>query len=515
MPEPVRRLLIVARPAPWFPRTGQRVAQGLLTVEQAPSLQGLEAPAPDREWDVVAFRAQDLRPLGPAEVLAALRHLAPQATYLPVTAAPDPQEALYYLKHGAFEYLTEPLPPEEFLRALGEAIENRETFREILDLNRALEAQKEQLLSEKAILERKNRELEAVSRLAQALAATLDPGEIAAQLARNVQEALGFPRVLVGLVDHSGKWEEVREELGPADPAGTARGTRWMLRDARVQPWIRTVLQRGEVLRADAPADHPDVRDSCLGRLHRHPFVKVPLVAGGAVLGTVTAETGGPGEPISEEALAVLHIFADTAAVALANARLYEAMKELSVRDELTGLFNRRHLLSRLEAECVDADRHKSPLSVLLLDLDHFKLLNDGNDHLTGDAALRRLAGLLLKNTRGIDTVARYGGEEFVILLPRTAREKGRFVAEKLRRVVEAAAFEGAQALPGGRLTASVGVSCCPDDATGPMELLERADWALYQAKSAGRNRVCVWEADAGRPRSAAGGRQTAQPQNS
>jgi diguanylate cyclase (GGDEF)-like protein len=131
-----------------------------------------------------------------------------------------------------------------------------------------------------------------------------------------------------------------------------------------------------------------------------------------------------------------------------------------------------------------------------MLDIDHFKQLNDGNDHLTGDDALRRLAAGLLKNTRGIDTVARYGGEEFVVLLPRTTRSNARIVAEKLRRFVERSPFEGEEVLPGQTLTVSIGLASCPEDATEPQDLLERADRALYRAKAGGRNRVCAWQVE-------------------
>ncbi len=490
-----RNLLVVSEPAAWIPAPGQRVADGVLAVERASGLEAAGLLAADRDWDVVAFRVEDLRPLGPEQVLAALRDIAPEATFLPVAAASDPQEAIFYLKHGAFEYLVEPLPLQGFLRALGEAIENRETFREILDLNRTLEEQKAQLLAEKAVLERRNRELEAVSRVARGLAASLDLDEILRRLGSDIQEAFGFPRVVLGVLDRGGAWEEVREDFCLDGREGSARGHRWALREGRSQPWIRTVLQKGTVLRADAPAHHPEVRGTPLAALHPNPFVKVPMVAGGRVLGTVTVETSGPGETVSDEVLGVLRIFADTAAVAVGNARLYQSMVELSVRDELTGLYNRRHLVQQLEAECVDADRHGTPLSVLLLDIDHFKQLNDRNDHLTGDAALRRLAATLLKNTRGIDTVARYGGEEFVVLLPRAHRAGALIVAEKLRRVVEATSFEGEEVLPGRSLTVSAGLATCPEDGVTPKELLERADWALYRAKSQGRNRVCAWEA--------------------
>lgn len=487
-----RRLLVLSDPAPWIPRAECALGPWSLTVDR---VDGLAQALPNLEsgsWDVVAFRVDTLRPQPPDEVLTTLRAFAPEATFLPVATRPDPREALGYLKRGAFEYLEEPLTPEAFLTALAEAIENRDTFHEVLALNRVLEAQREQLLAEKAQLEKRNRELEAMSRLARALAATLDLGETLHQFARCVHDTFGFPRIVVGLMDHAEHCEEARVALAPAGAVSEddLRRMRWFLRDASRHPWIRTVLLEGKVLKVDEPARHPETRDSPVALLHPVAFVKVPLVARGRVTGSITVEHGAA---LTDDDLEILRIFADTAAMAIENARLYHSMRELSVRDELTGLYNRRHLLRQIEAEWGQAERHHSPLSLLLLDVDHFKKLNDGNDHLTGDAALRKLGALLLRNTRGIDTVARYGGEEFVVLLPRAPKEVAALVAEKLRRVVEQTAFDGEAAVPGGKLTMSVGLACYPEDATTAQELMERADWALYRAKNSGRNRVAEW----------------------
>ncbi len=487
-----RNLLVVAGPEPWVPADGQQLAHWTLHVARCSSLE--EAAAhPPQTWDVVAFRVENLRPLSPADSLAALREVAPDATFLPVAGSPDPHEAIFFLKHGAFEYLEEPLPAAAFRDALAQAIENRDTFQEILELNRTLEAQKDQLLREKRELERRNRELEAVSRLAHTLASTLDLDEILDRLARFLHETYQVERVVVGLLDSSGAVEEARAGVcGGKALAGKELAALHCPLGGPARPgWLRTVYERRETLRVADPASHPDTQGSPLALLWPRPFLKIPMVARGRVVGTITLES-------ASEADAVLGIFADTAALAVENARLYLTMRELSVRDELTGLFNRRHFLQRLEAEWNHATRHEIPLTLLLIDIDHFKTLNDGNDHLTGDAALRQLGSLLPKNTRGIDTVARYGGEEFVVLLPRTPRGTAQVVAEKLRRKVEAARFPGEAVLPGGTLTISVGAASYPEDAATPEELVERADHALYQAKAAGRNRVCLWEGERG-----------------
>jgi diguanylate cyclase (GGDEF)-like protein len=146
--------------------------------------------------------------------------------------------------------------------------------------------------------------------------------------------------------------------------------------------------------------------------------------------------------------------------------------------------------MGQFDAEWQDSERRGNPLSVLMIDIDHFKHLNDGNDHLVGDAALSKLATTLLRNTRGIDTVARFGGEEFVVLLPRTTNDTALRVAEKLRRLVERTEFPGEAAVPGASLTVSIGVAGRDISDTEYGQLIERADSALYQAKREGRNRV-------------------------
>lgn len=493
---PATRYLLVVGPArPWLPEDGCALGDWTLAVQRVDALEELSsASAP---WDVVAFQA-GIRPAD--ETLDALRQAAPGATFLPVATDLNSREALYYLKHGSFEYLEEPLTAPEFLRALAGAVENRDTFLAVLDLNKTLEAQTQQLLKEKAELERMNGELEAVSRLARSLASTLEPEEILFHLSHSILATVSCGRVLAATIDYSVPCEQTRVHFTVADD-GTPRQESaaelcWLLDDPSHAPWKGTVLRDGQPLCVRHPRTDARTADTPLAGVHCFPFVKLPLRTRGQVVGTVSVESRRADQELGAEELELLGIFADSTAMALENAHLYHAMRELSVRDELTGLYNRRYLMEQFNAEWQDAERRGNALSVLLADVDFFKLMNDGNDHLVGDAALRTLATTLLRNTRGVDTVARFGGEEFVVLLPRTDAETALRVAEKLRSLVEKTSFPGAAVLPGGKLTISIGVAARLPDDTEPKQLLERADWALYRAKHGGRNQVRVWQTE-------------------
>jgi len=158
--------------------------------------------------------------------------------------------------------------------------------------------------------------------------------------------------------------------------------------------------------------------------------------------------------------------------------------------DELTGLHNRRYFNQVLSKEVEFGKRYEQSFSILVLDIDHFKNFNDANGHLAGDRSLREFAGILKKKARTIDHIIRYGGEEFVIILPRSNKTEAVTAAGRYRAAVEEFRFAGEQKLPGGKLTVSIGVSTFPVDAVDGLNLLRRADDALYQSKAKGRNLV-------------------------
>lgn len=174
---------------------------------------------------------------------------------------------------------------------------------------------------------------------------------------------------------------------------------------------------------------------------------------------------------------------------------LFQHTKELSITDDLTGLYNRRYFNQRFEREVLRAKRYRRPLSILLVDIDYFKNYNDINGHLLGDEVLKKVAYLIESNLRKADIVARYGGEEFVIILPEIDKVHADQVAEKLRRTIELRHFPKEQYQPNKNLTISIGLATLPEDSTNPRELLEFADRALYRAKEEGRNRVVAYHA--------------------
>ena len=217
----------------------------------------------------------------------------------------------------------------------------------------------------------------------------------------------------------------------------------------------------------------------------------VPLLAQGRVLGVLSLYDREDGEPFTLGDAEALTAFAVQAAVAIENVQLHAEAKRLSVTDPLTGAWNYRYFERRFEQEIERSRRFGRVLALLMLDVDHFKSVNDQFGHQRGDEVLVEFAGRVTGSVRDIDTFARYGGEEFVLILPETNLEGGLAVAEKLRLATHRTPFCGESGGDGGvRLTVSIGVACFPEHATSPQELLRAADLALYEAKLQGRDRV-------------------------
>jgi diguanylate cyclase (GGDEF)-like protein len=180
------------------------------------------------------------------------------------------------------------------------------------------------------------------------------------------------------------------------------------------------------------------------------------------------------------------------AAMALENARLYARIQTMALTDGLTGLYNYRHFFDELHREMARARRHDIPLSLLILDIDHFKKFNDTFGHVQGDEVLRMVARTLWENIRGSDLAARYGGEEFAAILPGAGPTQARRVAERIRRRIMQTVFHSDT-----QITVSIGVASLGtgrDTEESPRSFAHRADQALYRAKQTGRNRVCVYE---------------------
>ncbi len=163
-------------------------------------------------------------------------------------------------------------------------------------------------------------------------------------------------------------------------------------------------------------------------------------------------------------------------------------VESLAIMDPLTGLYNRRRFEAILSTEFKRSHRYNNPLSCLVIDVDHFKKINDTHGHQTGDAVLKECAQVIQNTIREVDTAARWGGEEFIILVPNTSKENGKRAAERIWKAVGGHAFA---VLPGVQVTVSIGVAGIPDPAIQTTEqLIHTADVAMYEAKKKGRNRV-------------------------
>lgn len=332
-----------------------------------------------------------------------------------------------------------------------------------------------------AELERRNRETASLAQLGELLQACTTVDEACLAIGHTAPQL--FPNTCGVLYAYSSSRDDLEAIVTWGD-ALIEKGTR------RFEPNECWALRRGRphrvgVLCEDLPCRVLSKSASALC---------VPMVAHGETLGVLYMQENSLTET-QPEILALNEQLAETSAehiaLALANLRLRETLRDQSIRDSLTGLFNRRFMEEALPREIRRAERSQHPFGVVMLDLDHFKRFNDTFGHAAGDTLLREVGALLQVKTRGGDVVCRVGGEEFVLILPEIALEDACQRVEELRQNVrELAVTHRGQSL--SIVTLSAGVAMFPQHGKDSETLLRASDRALYRAKREGRDRIVV-----------------------
>jgi diguanylate cyclase (GGDEF)-like protein len=319
-------------------------------------------------------------------------------------------------------------------------------------------------------LRRRKVDLELLARMAHDMEAASSPTHAATILRDSLIDGYGFPEVVVA--------GEVGGTFVPL-AAGTAVVTPHAEPDrVAAAAWATRQTQLITELDADT---NPVLAELLPGARN---VVVVPLFADGRAVGVVAAEHGlRRGSRIERRVVTMIERFSSHAALVLRNAWLVEQLQKVAATDPLTGLANRRTFEETLHRELGRSLRTRDPLTLMMIDLDHFKQLNDTYGHPAGDKVLRSVAAVLARECREFDVVARYGGEEFAVIAPSCGEDDAKQLAERLR----AAVTEVDDPSP---ITASIGIAVFREGAADEPALVRAADRALYRAKRAGRDRV-------------------------
>ena len=340
-----------------------------------------------------------------------------------------------------------------------------------------------------SLVERRNNELASMIEIGKALTSALEVHAVLETIMKQVDRLIKPKAWSLLLVDEASR--ELSFEIAVSPVAAQLKGIT-LKQGEGIAGWV---AQHG------VPLLIPDVRDDHRFATHfdeqlsykTRSIIAVPMKIHEQVIGVIELINSYDELIFDDTDQSILTAIADFAAIALVNARNFDRINELVVTDDLTGLFNSRHFGQLIESEFLRAQRYQTELSLVFLDMDRLKRINDVHGHLVGSRMLSELGRLLGKNIRECDRAARYGGDEFVIILPQTGKQQALSLAGKLLELMRSTTFlsDDNQDI---RLTASFGVATYPQDGNNRTELLRAADVAMYAAKDAGRNCVKGFE---------------------
>jgi len=334
------------------------------------------------------------------------------------------------------------------------------------------------------------RRLSVLSDIAQAANSVLEPRKVMEIVMSRAQELIRTEAWSLLLLDE--KEHILTFEMVMGNRIDQMRNYRVKIGQG-VPGWV--VQYRKPLIINDVRADRRfDARLDMLTGFRTKSILCAPLLSRGRIIGAVELINKRKG-PFTRDDLAMVKTLVEPGAVAIENAILYQRSAELTVTDDLTKLFNSRYLNVHLRREIKRSRRYGVPVSLIFLDLDGFKNVNDNHGHLAGSRALFEVGQVLQRTVREIDVVSRYGGDEFTIILPQTGATGAMIIADRIRAAVEDQVFLSGQGL-NVRLTASFGVSTFPDHGQSREDLIQKADQAMYLVKERGKNGVALARQD-------------------
>lgn len=354
--------------------------------------------------------------------------------------------------------------------------------------NKMLRLQKKKLQEEKNAFKRWGEDLSLLNELSKAVVGTLEADKIVLTAYTRMQALVPHDILSVALFKQKKLWVLSNIKLDGErleEVKASALSALKEIADAPDENTYKTAVkylkkEKSETSRTDIPPDDPEFKVS--NRLF------LPMEIGNNRIGGLQL-IRHTDEPFSEHQYNIVSMIVSTLTLALRNSEIHREVQEMATTDSLTGLFNKRYFLENLTKEFKSTMRYQTPVSLIMIDLDNFKPVNDQFGHQAGDVVLREIASVLVRSLREIDVPARYGGDEIAIILPETVMEQAFFVAKRIKRLIEERPIKfGEKCI---QVTASFGISSCPNSQIKTVEdMITAADKALYEAKRDGRNRI-------------------------